>query len=364
MSFITEAQYIKTKMIRSRYKEKLSFYVQIIGIRSLLVSFSKKPEIAACIIVLILCVYTNGYAQQIPPNEPVKDSRMGVNADNLSGSLDAETRVLLIESNRRSLMMHRKMIEEYGFLQKLTSRDKDKNGRVRGETVKTFEVFAVPNRTSVLVQTSENGVSFSPERIAKERERAGKQLEKFYAEDSKRSAQQDSASTEKGKWLSLTITSKSLFRSASFTINPQNFLRASSFHNPRREEFRGCNMLIVEFSPNDSFLPETEGDNIAAKLSGRMWIDLSEKVIVRLEASAFNVAKKDEFKSGKVELAGDPVFIYDQMRFAEGLWFPKLLFFDSSSNESLFRGINVSSTMEFYDFKRFVTEIKDVTTNP
>lgn len=266
--------------------------------------------------------------------------------------------------------MHRQMIAEFSSAQKRVSRWVDEKGRVKKETVKTFEVYPVPNHLSVLVQTSENGVPSSPERIAKERLKASKRLEKFDAENQKKAAtqtgNQTGATAEKGVWYSLRINSESAHGGKGFWLNPQIFLRANSFQNARRENFRGRDTLIVEFRPKESFVPTTEEDKTAAKLSGAMWIDLSEKVIVRVEARPADGAKNKKQEKGKTDSTGanDPIFVYDQTRFAENLWFPSVLSFDSSRNKSLFDGLNVTLSLEFTGYKRFSTEVKDVTKTP
>ncbi len=142
-------------------------------------------------------------------------------------------------------------------------------------------------------------------------------------------------------------------------------MRSNSFQNARRENFRGRDTLIVEFSPKESFVPTTEEDTAAAKLSGAMWIDLSEKVIVRVEARPADGAKNKKQEKGKTDSTGanDPIFVYDQTRFAENLWFPSVLSFDSSRNKSLFDGLNVTLSLEFTGYKRFSTEVQNVTTS-
>src|SRR5688572_7573882 len=69
----------------------------------------------------------------------------------------------------------------------------DKQGRVKSERSKVFEVYPtnVGNRRQwINVQVGENGVAFSPEKIAREREQAVKQTEKLYQQASSASTNQ------------------------------------------------------------------------------------------------------------------------------------------------------------------------------
>lgn len=334
-------------------------------------SFGQIQKIGIGLIVLVLCSFcADIYAQKTQTEQPVKDASKTSETDNLPGSLNPDVKTLLTESSRRSADMHRQMIDEYSFEQKTVSRWVDEKGRVKKETVKTFEVYPVPNGLSVLVQTSENGVPSSPERISKERLKASKQLEKLDAENSKnainKNGSQIALPNESGRWFSLRINSESAHGGKGFWLNPKIFLRANSFQNARRENFRGRDTLIVEFRPKESFVPTTEEDKAAAKLSGAMWIDLSEKVIVRVEARPANIAKngKRENDNTASTITDAPIFVFEQTRFAENLWFPSVLSFDSSRNKSLFDGLNVTLSLEFTGYKRFSTEVQNVTTSP
>lgn len=334
-------------------------------------SFRQIQKIGIGLIVIVLCsFYANVYAQKSETEQPAEETENAAQNKKLSGSIDTNTKTLLIESSRRSRKMHKTMTAEYSFSQKTVSRWVNDKGRVKKETVKTFEVYPALYHLSVLVQTSENGVPSSPERIAKERLKASKRLEKFDAENQKKAAtqtgNQTGATAEKGVWYSLRISSESAHSGKGFWLNPQIFLRANSFENARRENFRGRETLIVEFRPQDSFVPTTEEDKTAAKLSGAMWIDLSEKVIVRVEARPANIAKngKRENDNTTSTITDAPIFVFEQTRFAENLWFPSVLSFDSSRNKSLFDGLNVTLSIEFTGYKRFSTEVKDVTIMP
>ncbi len=148
----------------------------------------------------------------------------------------------------------------------------------------------------------------------------------------------------------------------SFWIHPRYFLRAGAIYAARCESFQGRETLVVEFRPKTSFTAINEGDEVAAKLAGKMWVDINEKVIVRAEAypadelgnEAKPVAKSVYADGGKT-----PVIIYEQMRLPNGLWFPKLMLFDSSRNKSLFYGIDMNNVMEFSEYKLYKVEVRE-----
>ena len=63
-----------------------------------------------------------------------------------------------------------------------------------------------------------------------------------------------------------------------------DFLRAELFTNPRRELFRGQEVIAFDVNGNPDYKPKKRIDSIIQKLSGTMWVDEQAREIVRLEA--------------------------------------------------------------------------------
>src|SRR5260370_22268129 len=62
------------------------------------------------------------------------------------------------------------------------------------------------------------------------------------------------------------------------------FLRACQFVNPRRERFRGQDVLVFDFEPNPEFKPHKLAEKLAQQLAGVVWIDQKAHQVARLEA--------------------------------------------------------------------------------
>src|SRR5580700_10027236 len=62
------------------------------------------------------------------------------------------------------------------------------------------------------------------------------------------------------------------------------FLRACQFVNPRRERFRGQDVLVFDFEPNPEFKARTLIEKVIQKLGGVIWIDEKALDVVRLDA--------------------------------------------------------------------------------
>jgi len=62
------------------------------------------------------------------------------------------------------------------------------------------------------------------------------------------------------------------------------FLRAAQFVNPRRERFRGQDVLVFDFEPNPDFKPHKMVEKVVHELAGVIWIDEKAHDVARLEA--------------------------------------------------------------------------------
>ena len=58
----------------------------------------------------------------------------------------------------------------------------------------------------------------------------------------------------------------------------------SQFVNPRRERFRGQDVLVFDFEPNPEYKPKNMEEKVVKELAGVVWIDEKAKDVVRLEA--------------------------------------------------------------------------------
>src|SRR5438094_8241760 len=62
------------------------------------------------------------------------------------------------------------------------------------------------------------------------------------------------------------------------------FLRACQFVNPRRERFRGQDVLVFDFEPNPEFKAHKLAEKVVQKLVGVVWVDEKAHDVARLEA--------------------------------------------------------------------------------
>jgi hypothetical protein len=239
-------------------------------------------------------------------------------------------------------------VAEYSFKQTETDREINGKGELKKQTVKVYEVYPLANREPVQKLISENGVPLSAERAAKEDKRV--QEEFLKAERDKEKDEQEAAKrrAEREK-------KKKNDDDADPAISM--FLRACDFVSPRREHFAGRESIVFDFRPRAGFKPRTREESLIAKLVGVVWIDPTDKQVMRLEA---RLAEGFKIGGGLVaSLKPGAGLVMEQTRMEQGVWLPRFAQINLSVKVLLFAGGDFNKTIEWSDYKHFSGDVKD-----
>src|SRR5208282_6825367 len=99
-----------------------------------------------------------------------------------------------------------------------------------------------------------------------------------------------------------------------------DFLRAEKFTNPRRETFRGEEVIAFDFTGNPDYKPKKEIDRIIQKLSGVMWVDEQAREIARLEARFDESVKVGGGLLASLQKGSN--FVFEQEKINNEVWLP------------------------------------------
>lgn len=247
-------------------------------------------------------------------------------------------------------------------------------GQARRERSKVYEVYPVRGRNWVRVQLSEDGVPFSADKVARERERATKKL--VEAEE----ATQASASP------AATGTQPTVRRFTSFgiaveqhkhgglsktywLIRPTDFFTSHEFYAPRRVILSGREAILLSFRPRPDYtydrtnVPFKEGiedyARVMAQLGGRVWLDAADRVIARLEAVPMREVGGAGVASTDAPDASAPLG-FELTRLPDGVWVPSLSWYDSYGREDFFWETSTSRAYRYSNFKRFDASVEGV----
>jgi outer membrane lipoprotein-sorting protein len=271
-----------------------------------------------------------------------------------SEAIDVPALLKEVEQNQKRLD---ERIGEYTYIQKETEREINDKGDLKKESVKVYEVYPVPGRTSVLKLVSENGKPLSDERIEKEQRRVAGELEKAERERQKEKEKLQREEDRKKAGGAST-------RKDSDDRDPgiSAFFKVCEFVSPRRELLSGREVIVFDFRPRPNFKPSNREESIISKLVGIVWIDPQDKEVMRLEA---RLAEGFKLGGGLVlSLRPGAAIVIEQTRMADGVWLPKFAQANLSYKLFLFAGGEVNKTYEWSDYKRFNAEAGDYKLNP
>lgn len=262
-------------------------------------------------------------------------------------ALDVTTLLREVSRNQDAV---EKRVTEYSFLQKETEREIDGKGVVKKETVKVFEVFPLPNRGPILKLISENGVTLSGDRAAKEDKRVQEEFLKAERDKDKLAEKQEQRRAERQR-----KKAASGQQEEDSDVEISQFLLVCEFVSPRRERFQDRDAVVFDFRAQPGFKPRNRQESLISKLVGVVWIDPINKQVMRLEARL-----AEGFKMGGgllLSLRPGAALVMEQMRLNEGIWMPRFAQINLSVKVLLFGGGDINQTIEWSDYKHFSADV-------
>lgn len=232
------------------------------------------------------------------------------------------------------------ILESYSYTQKIVTREPGKDGVLREKESETFQLsFYKGYRIRRLVEKDGKPLSEKDQREEDEK------VQKVVADIEKKIARKEAKgedSEEENRRLSVA-----------------EILRASLLKNPRRERFRGRDVVVFDFEPNPAFDLKNAKSILKffGKVGGVIWIDENDKQVARLEASLL-----DSFKVGGGLLANlkkGATLVVEQERVNNEIWLPSMTDINLSVKVFLVKGLELNQTVRSYDYQKFRTEVTD-----
>ncbi len=237
------------------------------------------------------------------------------------------------------------ILENYSYTQKIISRVLGKDGILRETESETYQLsFYKGNRIRRLVE--KNGKPLSENDQKDEDKNVQKRVAEIEKDIAKREAKDANSADETPD-------------SENRRISTAEVLRASKLTNPRRERFRGRDVIVFDFEPNPNFDLKNARSLLKffGKVGGVVWIDEKDNQIARVEAVLF-----DSFKIGGGLLANlkkGASFTLDQERVNDEIWLPSSADVNLSVKVLLVKGIDINQIVKSYNYRKFNSEVKD-----
>jgi hypothetical protein len=216
---------------------------------------------------------------------------------------DIPTLLRDVGKNQRALEELRKLYTSH------LSEEEDKinsDGEVKSRTVKDYDVFYIGDE-EVRHLLATDGKPLDGGEKKKEDDRFSKQFDELkkkqaeLANDPKKQAKQ---AEEEDAQIS-------------------DFLRAERFMNPRREDFRGQEVIAFDFSANPDYKPKKMIEHVIQALSGVIWVDEQAREIVRLEAHFAESVKVGAGLLGALQKGSN--FVFEQEKINGEVWLPSYI---------------------------------------
>lgn len=269
-------------------------------------------------------------------------------------SPDVPALLLEVARNERAMLGRRL---EYTWTARVTDRELDKGGRVKKQSVNVYEVYPVRGEFARKL-VSRDGVPVPPERAEQELKKTAERLEKAAREEQKRAegkAPPPPTPAEAQNPAGIPSFGFSTgqrhggFGSREISLSVWRFFRYGEYTNPRREQLRGREAIVLDFRPRADFRPANEVQRPYARLAGRLWIDAADRTVARLEAWPHDP------QGAAAAAAREPSVVFEHERVAEGVWLERLVRINTYPHKEVFNGIELDTAKESSDFQRFST---------
>jgi hypothetical protein len=184
-----------------------------------------------------------------------------------------------------------------------TEEKTDSQGRTEPPRVSDYDVFYVGGE-EIRHLLAKNGKPLDGEEKQKEDDRFNKEFDKLEKREAELAAN----------------PKKQQKQDEEDQAEISDFLRAERFTNPRRERFRGQDVIVFDFGPNPDYKPKKLIESVVQKLVGVVWVDEQARDVARLEAEFSENAK---IAGGLLaSLSKGSNFVFEQAMVNNEVWLP------------------------------------------
>jgi hypothetical protein len=242
-----------------------------------------------------------------------------------------------IDDNQKAID---KLKENYAGSQSEEETEFEGDGKVKKHEISEYTFFYLDG-DEVTTLVKKDGKPLSDAEQKKENEKTQKRIEEHQKRAAKKEAKEEKAK-EEGKG------------DEKDEPGIEIFLRACQFVNPRRERFRGQDVLVFDFEPNPEFKAHKLVEKVVQKLAGVVWVDEKAHDVARLEA----------YFTGDMKIGGGLLanlqkgtsFVFEQSFVNNEVWLPTYMEAHVGVRFLLVKGIKAGIVTRYSDYKKFNVE--------
>ncbi|MCX7640643.1 MAG: hypothetical protein N2Z23_09425 [Pyrinomonadaceae bacterium] len=251
---------------------------------------------------------------------------------------------ILLDQVRSSAENLEEVLDKYSYKETVIEREYDEKGNViEKSSEKRLLSFYKGYRIVRVIE--KNGKKLSLEEENKENRKVEKQIEEI--EELIRKNERVIRTGAGGQPSSGGSSRRILLSDA---------LKGSLLVNPRRERYRGFNVIVFDYEPNPNYKPRTRLEQVFALCKGTVWVDEKLGQVVRLEA--FLTKNAGNFFA---KLKRGSYFVFEGEFVNNEIWLPKRLDINISLNV-LFAGFSFNNLVVYEDYRKFDTQVQEAKT--
>jgi hypothetical protein len=239
-----------------------------------------------------------------------------------------------LDANQKSID---KLKENYTGRRVVEETEYDGSGKVN-KLERREETFFYLDGEEISTLVARDGKALSDEEQRNENEKARKKIKQQQERQQRRERKEQEGKNDKEK------------------DDPgiEIFLRTCQFVNPRRERFRGQEVLVFDFEGNPEYKPKNLAERLVQRLAGVVWVDEKAHDVARLEAY---LVKDVKFGGGMLaNLQKGTSFVFEQAFLDDQVWLPTYQEVHVGARLMLVKGVKVNEITRYSDYHRFNVE--------
>lgn len=255
-----------------------------------------------------------------------------------------------IDANQKAID---KVKENYSGRRSVEETQYDGGGKAT-KVERREETFFYLDGEEISTLVAKDGKALSESEQRKENERVQKRIAK-HQEEKEHKERKDEKAKEQGK-------EQGKEEKDDDEPGIEIFLRACQFVNPRRERFRGQDVLVFDFEGNPEYKPKNLAERVVQQLAGVIWVDEKAHDVARLEAY---FVKDVRFAGGLLaNLQKGTSFVFEQAFLNNEVWLPTYEEAHVGVRVLLVKGFKVGEVTRYSDYQRFNIETLSVIDKP
>lgn len=264
---------------------------------------------------------------------------------------------LIRTSDQKGAAMHQRLLE-FTYIQKRIEREAGPKDKVY-ERIREFEAYPIKTEgrhRHILSLIKKDGVALSEKQIEMNRQLAAAEIEQASKEEI---ALTSPGASTVDQYITAGIGIGPGPNGGGVWLGVSQFLRQCQFDDPRLVQFAERETIMLRLHSCNGDLLGTR-ERFLSKLIGLVWIDVADKVVVRLEAwPIMSVSAAKHPMESFTERPANEVIVYEQQRIQSGIWAPRRIRLNGLGKAAIFNGVSKDMVFEFSEYRHFSTEIKE-----